>query len=202
VIYDKKKALSLAMYNTSDFKKGLKVEIDGKPFEIVDFLHVKPGKGGAFVRTKLKSMLTGRVVDQTFRSGEKVGRPNLQEKQMQYLYKDGGSYCLMDNETYDQIFLSEEQIGEGRLFLPENIAVNVMFYNDAPIGVELPLFVELTIAETEPGVRGDTASKVTKPATLETGAVIPVPIFLNVGDIVKVDTRSGTYVERAKQDTK
>jgi elongation factor P len=190
------------MYDTSDFKKGLKVEIDAAPFEIVDFLHVKPGKGGAFVRTKLKSMLTGRVVDQTFRSGEKVGRPNLQEKQMQYLYKDSGSYCLMDNETYDQVFLSEEQIGEGRLFLTENTAVNVMFYNDAPIGVELPLFVELTITDTEPGVKGDTASKVTKPATLETGAVIPVPIFLNVGDIVKVDTRSGTYVERSKQDTK
>ena len=190
------------MYDTSDFKKGLKVEIDGKPFEIVDFLHVKPGKGGAFVRTKLKNMLTGRVVDQTFRSGEKIDRPNLAEKQMQYLYKDGESYCLMDNETYDQIFLSEEQIGEHRLYLPENITVNVMFFNDEPIGVELPLFVELTIAGTEPGVKGDTASKVTKPATLETGAVIPVPIFLNAGDRVKVDTRSGNYVERIKQDTK
>jgi len=193
---------SSAMYDTSNFKKGLKVEIDGKPFEIVDFLHVKPGKGGAFVRTKLKNMLTARVVDQTFRSGEKVGRPNLQEKQMQYLYKDGRSYCLMDNETYDQVFLSEEQIGESRLFLPENITVNAMFFNDEPIGVELPLFVELMITETEPGVKGDTASKVTKPATLETGAVIPVPIFLNAGDRIKVDTRSGTYVERAKQDTK
>lgn len=190
------------MYDTSDFKKGLKVEIDGKPFEIVDFLHVKPGKGGAFVRTKLKNMLTGRVVDQTFRSGEKVDRPNLQEKQMQYLYKDGESYCLMDNETYDQIFLSKEQIGEHRLYLRENITVNVMFFNDEPIGVDLPLFVELTIAETEPGFKGDTASKVTKPATLETGAVIPVPIFLNAGDRVKVDTRSGNYVERIKQDTK
>ena len=190
------------MYDTSDFKRGLKIEIDGKPFELVEFLHVKPGKGGAFVRTKLKNMLTGRVVDQTFRAGEKVGRPDLEEKQMQYLYKDDNSYCLMDNETYDQIFLSEEQIGEARLLLPENVTVSVLWYNNEPIGVDLPMFVELTITETEPGVKGDTASKVTKPATLETGAVIPVPIFLNVGDRVRVDTRSGTYVERAKQDSK
>ena len=190
------------MYDTSDFRKGLKIEVDGKPFEIVDFLHVKPGKGGAFVRTKLKSVLTGRVVDQTFRSGEKVGRPDLQEKQMQYLYKEGNNYCFMDNETYDQIFISEEQLGESRLFLAENTTVNVVFLNDEPIGVDLPIFVELTIAETEPGVKGDTASKVTKPATLETGAVIPVPIFLSAGDRVKVDTRTGTYVERAKQETR
>jgi elongation factor P len=189
------------MYDTSNFKKGLKIEVGGKPFEIVDFLHVKPGKGGAFVRTKLKNLLTGRVVDQTFRSGEKIGRPALEEKQMQYLYKDGNSYCLMDNETYDQVFLSEEQVGESRLFLPENITVSVLYYNDEPVGVELPLFVELTITDTEPGVKGDTASKTTKPATLETGAVIPVPIFLNVGDGVKVDTRTGTYVERTKKDT-
>ncbi len=186
------------MYSTSDFKKGLKIEVDGKPFEIVDFLHVKPGKGGAFVRTKLKNMLTGRVLDQTFRSGEKVGRPDIQEKQMQYLYRDGDNYCFMDNETYDQIFLRKEHIGESRLFLPENTTVNVLFFNNEPIGIELPIFVELTITDTEPGVKGDTASKATKPATLETGAVVSVPIFLNVGDRVKVDTRSGTYVERAK----
>ncbi len=190
------------MYDTSNFRKGLKIEVGGKPFEIVDFLHVKPGKGGAFVRTKLKSLLTGRVVDQTFRSGEKVGRPDVQEKHMQYLYKDGENYCLMDNETYDQIFLSEEHLGESRKFLRENINVSVLFLNDKPIGVELPIFVELTISETDPGVKGDTASKVTKPATLETGAVIPVPIFLNPGDRVKVDTRTGAYVERAKQDPK
>lgn len=190
------------MYDTSDFKKGFKIEIDGKPFEVVDFQHVKPGKGGAFVRTKLKSMLTGRVVDQTFRSGEKVAKPDVAEKEMQYLYKDGKSYCVMDNETYEQVFLSEEQIGECRSLLPENITVSVMFFNEEAIGVELPLFVELTITETEPGVKGDTASKVTKPATLETGAVIPVPIFLNAGDRIKVDTRSGSYVERVKQDTK
>ena len=151
------------------------------------------------MRTKLKNILTGRVVDQTFRSGEKVGRPDLQEKQMQYLYRDGKDYSLMDNETYELVFLSEEQIGESRLFLAENITVNVHFFNDKPIGIELPIFVELTVTETGPGVRGDTATKTTKPATLETGAVIPVPIFLNPGDRVKVDTRTATYVERTKQ---
>jgi elongation factor P len=186
------------MYDTSDFRKGLKIEIDEKPYEIIEFLHVKPGKGGAFVRTKLRNMLNSRVVDRTFRSGEKVGRPDLQEREMQYLYKERDNYCLMDNETYDQIFLSEEQIGDSRMFLIENETVNVAFLNEKPIGIELPIFVELTVADTEPGVKGDTASKVTKPATLETGVVLPVPIFINVGDRIKVDTRTGTYVERVK----
>ena len=186
------------MYDTSEFRKGLKIEMEGKPYEIIDFLHVKPGKGGAFVRTKLRNMLNGRVLDNTFRAGEKVGRPDLQERQMQYLYKDVDNYCLMDNETYEQIYLSEEQIGESRVFLTENETVNVMFYNEKPVGIELPIFVELRVADTGPGVKGDTASKVTKPATLETGAVIPVPIFINVGDGIKVDTRTGSYVERVK----
>ena len=186
------------MYDTSNFKKGLKIEIDEKPFEIIDFLHVKPGKGGAFVRTKLRNMLNGRVVDRTFRSGEKVGKADLQERQMQYLYKEADNYCLMDNKTYEQIFLSQEQIGEDRLFLVENETVQVLLLDEKPIGVELPIFVELSVADTSPGVKGDTASKVTKPATLETGAVMPVPIFINVGDKIKVDTRTGSYVERVK----
>ena len=186
------------MYGTSEFRKGLKIEMEGKPYEIIDFLHVKPGKGGAFVRTKLRNMLNGRVVDHTFRSGAKVGEPDLQERQMQYLYKEVDNYCLMDNETYEQIYLSEEQIGESRLFLSENETVNVMLFNEKPIGIELPIFVELSVADTEPGVKGDTASKSTKPATLETGAVMPVPIFINVGDRIKVDTRTGSYVERVK----
>jgi elongation factor P len=186
------------MYGTSEFRKGLKIEMEGKPYEIIDFLHVKPGKGGAFVRTKLRNMLNGRVVDHTFRSGAKVGEPDLQERQMQYLYKEVDNYCLMDNETYEQIYLSEEQIGESRLFLAENETVNVMLFNEKPIGIELPIFVELSVADTEPGVKGDTASKSTKPATLETGAVMPVPIFINVGDRIKVDTRTGSYVERVK----
>ena len=186
------------MYDTSNFRKGLKIEVDQKPYEIVDFLHVKPGKGGAFVRTKLRNMLNGRVVDRTFRSGEKVGRPDVKETEMQYLYKDGDNYCLMDNKTYDQILISEDQIGEAKSFLIENETVSVLLLDEKPIGVELPIFVELTVADTEPGIKGDTASKVTKPATLETGAVMSVPIFINVGDKIKVDTRTGSYVERVK----
>ena len=186
------------MYDTSGFRKGIKIEIEGKPYEIVDFLHVKPGKGGAFVRTKLRNMLNGRVIDNTFRAGEKVDRPDLLERQMQYLYKEVDNYCLMDNETYEQFFLSEGQIGESRRFLAENETVDVMFFNEEPIGIELPIFVELSVADTVPGVKGDTASKTTKPATLETGAVMPVPIFINVGDSIKVDTRTGKYVERVK----
>ena len=186
------------MYDTSEFRRGLKIEIEEKPYEIIEFQHVKPGKGGAFVRTKLRNMLNGRVIDRTFRSGEKVGQLDVQEKQMQYLYKEGNNYCLMDNETYDQVFLSEEQIGESKAFLIENETIGVMWINDEPIGVELPIFVELTISDTSPGIKGDTATKVTKPATLETGAVIPVPIFINVGDKIKVDTRTGSYVERVK----
>ena len=186
------------MYDTSEFRRGLKIEIEEKPYEIVEFQHVKPGKGGAFVRTKLRNMLNGRVIDRTFRSGEKVGRPDVQERQMQYLYKEGSNYCLMDSQTYDQIYLSEEQIGEGKSFLIENETVDVMLLNEKPIGVELPIFVELTVSDTSPGVKGDTATKVTKPATLETGVVIPVPVFINVGDKIKVDTRTGSYAERVK----
>lgn len=184
------------MYSTSDFKKGLKIELDGKPFAIVEFLHVKPGKGGAFVRTKLKNMITGRVLDQTFRSGEKVEKPDLEEKEMQYLYKDSDTYCMMDNKTYEQIFLTEEQIGENRNFLLENITVKVLFYNNQPIGIDLPTFVTLAVTESEPGVKGDTATGVTKPATLETGYTLSVPLFVNEGDKIKVDTRTGAYVER------
>lgn len=172
--------------------------MEGKPYEIIDFLHVKPGKGGAFVRTKLRNMLNSRVVDRTFRPKEKLDRPDLQERQMQYLYKEGTNYCLMDNETYEQIYVSEEQIGESRLFMVENETVNVVFFNEKPIGIDLPIFVELSVTNTEPGVKGDTASKTTKPATLETGVVIPVPIFIDVGDRIKVDTRTGNYVERVK----
>jgi len=186
------------MYSTAEFKKGLKIEIDGVPFAIADFQHVKPGKGGAFVRTKLKNLLNGRVVDQTFRSGEKVKKPDLVEKEMQYLYKDGDSYCLMDNETYEQIMLSAEQVGDAVLYLKENMDLQVLFFNKQPVAVDLPNFVELEVSQTEPGVRGDTASGGTKPATLESGAVIQVPLFINEGDRLKVDTRTGTYIERLK----
>jgi elongation factor P len=186
------------MYSTAEFKKGLKIEIEGKPFIIVDFQHVKPGKGGAFVRTKLKNMVNGRVIDQTFRSGEKVGRPDMEEKEMQYLYRDGDSFVFMDNETYDQIFLSKEQVGDQAQFLQENINIKLLYFNKEPLGLELPNFVELTITATEPGFKGDTATGGSKPATLETGAVIQVPLFVAEGDRIRVDTRNGAYMERAK----
>ncbi len=186
------------MYSTGDFKKGLKIEIDGAPFIIVDFLHVKPGKGGAFVRTKLKNLMSGKVLDQTFRSGEKVKRPDLAEREMQYLYRDGDDFYLMDNQNFEQIALTAEQLGDAVLFLTENMNVNVLFFNQQPVAVDLPNFVELVVTQTEPGVKGDTASGGSKPATLESGAVIQVPLFINEGERVKVDTRTGTYMERAK----
>jgi elongation factor P len=186
------------MYSTAEFKKGLKVELDGVPYTIVDFQHVKPGKGGAFVRTKLKSLLTGRVLDQTFRSGEKVKKPDLMEREMQFLYREGDSFCMMDNETYEQIMLTEEQVGDARLYLTDNLDVKILFFNQQPVGVEIPLFVELEVAQTEPGLKGDTAAGGTKPATLESGVTIQVPLFINEGDRVKVDTRTGNYIERIK----
>ncbi len=186
------------MYSTTEFKRGLKIELDGVPFVIVDFQHVKPGKGGAFVRTKLKNLLTGLVLDQTFRSGERVKRPDLMEREMQYLYGEGDRLCMMDNETFEQIMLTGEQVGDGRLFLTENLNVKVLFFNQQPVAVEVPNFVELTVAQTDPGLRGDTATGGSKPATLESGAVIQVPLFINEGDRVKVDTRTGSYIERVK----
>jgi elongation factor P len=186
------------MYSTAEFKKGLKIELDGVPYAIVDFQHVKPGKGGAFVRTKLKSLLSGRVLDQTFRSGEKVKRPDLMEREMQYLYREGDRFCMMDNETYEQIMLTEDQVGEARLFLTENLDVKILFFNQQPVAVELPLFVQLEVAQTEPGVKGDTAAGGTKPATLESGVTIQVPLFISEGERVKVDTRTGIYIERVK----
>ena len=185
------------MYETSDIRKGLKIELEGEVYTIVEFLHVKPGKGGAFIRTKLKSLTKGSVVEKTFRSGEKLGRPDLEEKKMQFLYSSDDQYCFMDAETYEQTFLTEEQLGSSRDYLKENTTIAVLMHNNKPIAVELPTFVELAINKTEPGEKGDTVSGGTKAATLETGAVIQVPLFLNEGDVVKVDTRTGTYVERA-----
>jgi len=181
--------------STAEFKKGLKIQFDGAPYTIVDFQHVKPGKGGAFVRTKLKHMRLGRVIDNTFRAGEKVELVDFEEKRMQFLYKDD-RYHFMDLDTYDQISLSGEEVGEARDFLKENTEVEILFIESSPITVELPNFIEIRIAKTDPGIRGDTASGGSKPATLETGAVIQVPLFLNEGDVVKVDTRSGDYLGR------
>lgn len=184
--------------STSQFRNGLKIELDGEPFVIVEFQHVKPGKGGAFVRTKLKSLTSGSVLDKTFRAGERVDTPNIEEREMQYLYQSTDGYCFMDTSTYEQIFLTEPHVGEARSFLQENVTVTVLFHNGVAVGVTLPIFVEIAIAETEPGVRGDTASGGTKPAKLATGAVVQVPFFLNVGDVIKVDTRTGEYIERVR----
>jgi elongation factor P len=181
--------------STAEFKKGLKIQLDGAPYTIVDFQHVKPGKGGAFVRTKLKHMKLGRVIDNTFRAGEKVELVDFDEKRMQFLYRDE-RYHFMDLETYDQISLSGDEVGDARDFLKENTEVEILFIDGAPVTVELPNFMELQIVKTDPGIRGDTASGGSKPATLETGAVVQVPLFLNEGDVVKVDTRSGDYLGR------
>ncbi|HOJ13469.1 MAG TPA: elongation factor P [Deltaproteobacteria bacterium] len=183
-------------YSTAQFRKNLKIEIDGEPFTIVDFQHVKPGKGGAFVRTKVKSLLTGRVLDITFRSGEKVDVPDLEEKKMQYLYQDENGYCFMDTETFEQMTLSADQIGDALGYLKENVEVEVLFHNGSPIGIELPMFMELEVVETDPGLKGNTASGGSKPAKLETGVTIQVPLFISVGEVVKVDTRTGEYIER------
>ena len=185
----------MATVSTAEFKKGLRIMHDGQPYAIVDFQHVKPGKGGAFVRTKLKHMRQGKVIDNTFRAGEKVDLVDYEDKHMQFLYKDE-RYNFMDMESYEQISLSEDEVGDAREYLKENIEVDVLFIEGSPAGVDLPNFIELAIATTDPGVRGDTAQGGTKPATLETGAVVQVPLFLNEGDVVKVDTRTGEYLGR------
>lgn len=185
------------MIPTSQFRNGLKVEIDGEPFVIVEFQHVKPGKGGAFVRTRLKSLKSGLVQDRTFRSGEKLQRPDLEERKMQYLYQDDGQWHFMDTATYEQIFLTAGQLGDEKNYLQENVVISALFHKGQPIGVQLPIFVDLTITKTDPGFRGDTATGATKPATLETGFVVQVPLFLNEGERVRIDTRTGEYNERA-----
>ncbi|OLB42139.1 MAG: elongation factor P [Candidatus Rokubacteria bacterium 13_2_20CM_2_64_8] len=181
--------------STAEFRKGLRIVFDGEPYTIVDFQHVKPGKGGAFVRTKLKHMRQGRVIDNTFRSGEKVELVDFEDKHMQFLYKDD-RFHFMDMETYDQVSLSEDEVGDAALYLKDNTEVEVLYIDGSPVSLELPNFIELAVARTDPGVRGDTAQGGTKPATLETGAVVQVPLFLNEGDIVKVDTRTGEYLGR------
>ena len=183
------------LVSTAEFKKGLRIVFDGEPYTIVDFQHVKPGKGGAFIRTKLKHMRSGKVIDNTFRSGEKVELVDFEEKHMQYLYRDD-RYHFMDTESYEQLSLSPEEVGDARDYLKENTEVDVLYIGGRPVTVELPNFVELSVARTDPGVRGDTAQGGTKPATLETGAVIQVPLFLNEGDMVKIDTRTGEYLGR------
>ncbi len=184
------------MISTAQFKNGMTIEIDGTIYQIVEFQHVKPGKGGAFVRTKLKNYRTGAVIDKTFRAGESVEQARVNRRSMQYLYSDGSGYVFMDTETYDQINIPESALTEEKKYLKENMNVLVAIHEGEALGVELPTAVELEITHTEPGVKGNTASGATKPATLETGVVVQVPLFVNVGDIVKVDTRTGEYITR------
>ncbi len=186
------------MYTTAEFRKGLKIEISGEPYVIVDFQHVKPGKGGAFVRTRIKSLVSGNVIDMTFRSGDKVDKPDLEEREMQFLYETNGEFHFMDTNNYEQLFLTADQLGDSKDFLKENLVIKALFHNKKPIGIEVPMFVELKVAKTEPGVRGDTATGATKAATLESGAIIQVPLFVEEGDVLRIDTRTREYITRVK----
>ena len=183
--------------NTNQFRNGMHIELDGGVWRIVEFQHVKPGKGGAFVRTKLKGLDSGAVVDRTFRAGEKFARVHTEIKNVQYLYESGDDVVFMDEATYDQIALPRDTVADALAYLEPSSSVQMLTVDGKPAGVQLPSAVELTVAETEPGVRGDTVSNVTKPATLETGATVQVPLFVNVGDRIKVDPRERRYISRA-----
>lgn len=184
------------MISVNDFKTGLTVELDNGLWTVVEFLHVKPGKGAAFVRSKLKNVITGQVVEKTFRAGEKVAKATLDRREMQYLYKEGNSYVMMDNETYDQVHVEESQIGSGIKYLKENMNVMILIHEGRIIGVDIPAHVELAVVDTPPAEKGNTAQGGTKPATLETGAVVNVPFFVSNGDIIRVDTRTNEYLDR------
>ncbi len=186
------------MYDTTDIRKGLKIELDGDPFQVIEFQFVKPGKGNAFTRCKIKNMITGAVLDRTYRSGEKLKKAELEEHTMQFLYKDESGFNLMNQSTYDQVAIPEETIGDDSRFLTENLNVDVLFFHGQAIGVTLPNFVEMTVTDTEPGVKGDTVSGARKQATMETGTIINVPLFIERGEKLRIDTRSGDYVERVK----
>ena len=186
------------MISTTDFRGGVRLLIDNEPFYIVEFQHVKPGKGGAFVRTKLKSYISGNVLDRTFRSGERFEEPDLVEREMQFLYATGNEYTFMDTETYEQLTFDKKQLDENADLLKENMIAKILIYEHRPIDVELPIFIELKVVDADPGVRGDTASGGTKPAVVETGATIKVPLYLEVGTVIKIDTRTRAYVERVR----
>lgn len=186
------------MYDTSDIRKGLKVLMDGNPYTVVEFQFVKPGKGAAFTRTKFKNLLTGAVIEKNIRSGEKLEPANVEEKTMQFLYKEGDDFVFMDTTSYEQVSIISDVIGDDAAFLKDNLECAVLFFNERAVGVSLPTFVIVEITQTEPGARGDSTGNVTKPAIIETGAEIAVPLFINEGDVVKVDTRSRAYVERVK----
>ena len=185
------------MISVNDFKTGLTLELDNGLWSVVEFLHVKPGKGAAFVRSKLKNVETGQVVEKTFRAGEKVAKATLDRREMQYLYKEGNDYVMMDNETYEQLPVPEDHIGDGKKYLKENMVVQILFHDTKIIGVDIPAHVELQVVDTPPAEKGNTAQGGSKPATLETGAVVNVPFFISNGDRIRVDTRTNEYLDRA-----
>jgi elongation factor P len=184
---------------SSDLRKGLKFLKDSEPHVIVEFQFVKPGKGQGLYKCKLKNLITGSIYDATFRSGESFDEADVEERRMQYLYKEDDKYCFMDNTTYEQIFVNEDAIGDDAQWITDNLEVDVLMWGERPIGITLPNFVELQITECEPGVKGDTATGATKAATLSTGAVVNVPLFIEEGEWIKIDTRTGQYVERARK---
>ena len=186
------------MYDSSDLRKGLKIEIDGDPYIVVQFEFVKPGKGQALYKCRLKNMVTGTQFERTYRSGEKFNEAQLEEHEMEYLYADGDRYCFMNTTTYEQDFLTADQVGDGIHFLKENTVCNILFFQDRAIGVTLPIFMDLKIVKADPWVKGDTASGDSKPATLETGYLLQVPPFVEEGELIRIDTRTGQYVERVK----
>jgi elongation factor P len=186
------------MYETSDFKKGLHIEIDGVPYVIVDFQHVKPGKGNQFTRTRIKNLLNNNTIDRTFKSGERVGEPALEHKQMQYLYSDNNGFQFMDLESYEQTFLDKETVGDAKNYLVENLEIEVVYFNGRPITLQLPNHVVLKVTYCEPAIKGDTVSGGGKPATLSTGLVVSVPFHVKQDDVLKIDTRTGDYIEKVK----
>jgi elongation factor P len=186
------------MVSAGEFKNGITFEMDGQVMQVIEFQHVKPGKGAAFVRTKLRNVVSGVVIEKTFSPTDRFPTAYIERREMQYLYNDGDLYYFMDNETYEQIPLNADKLDDNFKFVRENETVKVLSYKGNVFGVEPPLFVELRVVDTEPGVRGDTATNVMKPATLETGAVIKVPLFIDAGEVIRIDTRTGEYLERAK----
>lgn len=187
------------MYSASDLRKGLKIELDGEPYIVTDFDFCKPGKGQALYRCKLKSMLSGGTMDRTFRSADKMDKPDLSEREMIFSYQEGDNYVFMDGESYEEVHVSGEQLGNQIYFLIPDMECNILFYRERPLEVTLPFFVEKVVVETEPGARGDTATNVTKPAKIDNGYEIHVPLFVNEGDTVRIDTRTGDYAERVSK---
>ena len=186
-------------YQTTDFRNGLKIEIDGKPYIVVSFAHTNPGKGSAFVKARIKNLETGQVLERTFKSGvDTMDKPDMEEKEMEYTYNDMDGYNFMDTSTYESVHLTHEQVGDAKNFLQEGITVDILYFNSKPISIELPNFVVLKVTETDPGLKGDTAAGGNKKAIMETGLQVNVPLFINQDELLKIDTRTGEYVERAK----